>query len=99
MAVDGTYNIEVTTQRGVRPSKLTLKTDGDSLSGTYGGQQGEQPFSGGTVSGNDLSWSVKMSGPMGEMQLNFKGTVSGDEISGEVQMGNFGSGAFKGKRA
>ena len=49
MAVDGTYNIKVTTQRGARPSKLTLKTDGDSLSGTYGGQQGEQSFSGGKL--------------------------------------------------
>jgi len=99
MAVDGTYNIEVTTPRGARPSTLTLKTDGDSLSGTYGGQQGEQAFSGGTVSGNDVAWSVQMSGPMGEIKLDFKGTVSGDEISGEVQLGSFGSGTFKGTRA
>ena len=99
MAVDGTYNIEVTTPRGTRPSKLTLKTDGDSLSGTYGGVQGERPFSEGTVSGNDVAWSIQISGQMGEIKLDFKGTVSGDEISGEVQFGSFGSGTFKGTRA
>ena len=99
MAVDGTYNIEVTTPRRTRPFKLTLKTDGDSLSGTHQGPRGERPFSGGTVSGNDVAWSVQMSGPMGEIKLDFKGTVSGDEISGEVQLGSFGSGTFKGTRA
>ena len=100
MAVDGTYNIEVvTTPRGTRPSKLTLKTDGDSLSGTYEGLREERPFSGGTVSGNGVAWSLQMGGPMGEMKLDFEGTVNGDEISGEVQLGSFGSETFKGTRA
>jgi hypothetical protein len=35
---------------------------------------------------------------MGQMKLDFKGTVSGDEISGEVQLGSFGSANFKGPR-
>ena len=99
MAADDTYNIEVTTPRGTRPGKITLKTDDDSLSGTYGGPQGEQPFSGGTVSGNDVAWSTQMSVPMGEIKLDFKGTVSGGQISGQVQLGSSGSGTFKGTRA
>ena len=99
MTVDGTYNIKQSTPHGERSSKLTLKTDGDSLSGIYEGPQGEQPFSGGTVSGNDVAWSVQMSSPMGEMKLDFKGTVIGDKISGQVQMGSFGSSDFEGTRA
>lgn len=99
MTVDGTYSIKQSTPHGERSSKLTLKTDGDSLSGTYEGPQGEQPFSGGKVSGNDVAWSLQTSSPMGEMKLDFKGTVIGDKISGQVQMGSFGSSDFEGTRA
>ena len=99
MAVDGTYNVEMVTQRGTRPGKLTLKADGGSLSGTYSTERGEQLFSGGTVSGEEVAWSISMSGPMGEIKMDFKGTVKGDEISGQVQFGSMGSGTFKGTRA
>jgi len=99
MAVDGTYNIEMATQMGTRSGTLTLKTDGNSRSGSYPGPQGERPFSDGTVSGDDVAWTIQVSGPRGEMKLDFKGTVSGDEISGQVQLGSFGSATFKGSRA
>ena len=139
MAVDGIYNVEVTMPMGTRPLIITLKTDGDSLSGTVDGLFGQQLFSEGTVVGDDVSWSVQiqgppggpmerprgglfrrlmrfvaealsgpplgapmegsMRGPTGEMKLDFKGTVSGDEISGQVQFGSFGSGTFKGIRS
>ena len=98
MTVDGAYTITQNTPHGERSSKLTLKTDGGSLSGAYEGPQGEQPFSGGTVSGNEVAWSVQISSPMGEMKLDFKGTVIGDKISGQVQMGSFGSSDFQGTR-
>ena len=100
MAVDGTFNIEVETPMGNRPGKLTLKTDNDSLSGTYdGGMGGEQAFSGGTVSGDEVAWTTSTSGHMGQMKLEFKARVTGDDISGQVQFGSYGSGTFKGKRA
>lgn len=99
MAVDGSYNIEMESPMGKRSGKLTLKTDGNSLSGSYAGAQGEQSFEGGTVSGDDVEWSMQVSGPMGQIKLDFKGSVTGDEISGQVQLGSFGSATFKGTRA
>ena len=99
MSVDGRYKVELDTTMGPQSIELTLKTDGDSLSGTMDGHFGAQSFSGGTVSGNDVSWSVKLESPMGEMQLDVNGTVNGDEISGEVQLGSFRPSAFKGIRA
>lgn len=99
MAIDGTYNIEMNTPMGAQSAKLTLKSDGGSLSGSVSGAQGEQSFSGGTVSGDDAAWTIEVSGPMGQVKLEFKGTVSGDEISGTVQLGTFGSADFKGTRA
>jgi len=99
MAVDGTYNIVTESPMGKQDGKLTLKTDGGSLSGSIAGAQGEQAFEGGTVSGDNVEWSVQINGPMGQMKLDFKGSVTGDEISGDVQVGSFGSATFKGTRA
>lgn len=99
MAVDGTYNIEVDSPMGKRSGKLILKVDGGSVSGSYTTEMGEQSFQDGTVSGDDFAFSATMSSPMGEIKLDFKGTVSGDDISGEVQAGSFGTSPFKGTRA
>lgn len=99
MAVDGTYNLEMDTPMGKRTSKLILKTDGGSLSGTHSDEMGENSFTDGTVSGDEFEFSMKVSSPMGEFQLSFKGTVSGDNVSGQVQAGDFGSFPFNGTRA
>jgi hypothetical protein len=99
MAVDGTYDINLETPMGNRPGKLTLKTDGGSLSGTFAAEEGENTFTGGTVSGEEIAFSVQVSTPMGQINLNFTGAVSGDAISGQVQAGQFGSFPFKGTRA
>jgi len=99
MAVDGTYNINLETPMGKRTGKLTLKTDGGSLSGTFAAEGGENTFAGGTVSGEEIAFMVEVSTPMGQIKLDFKGTVSGDAISGQVQAGEFGSFPFNGTRA
>ena len=99
MAVDGTYNIEIDTPMGKQPSKLTLKTDGDAVSGNMDSPMGSMEFSGGKVDGDNVSWEMEIDSPMGKMNLEYSVTVSGDDISGEVKAGNFGSSPLKGKRA
>ena len=99
MAVDGDYDITLNTPMGARPGKLTLASDGAALSGTLTGDQGQQAFDGGSVDGGAVKWSATVTGAMGEMKLDFDGTVDGDDISGTVQFGAFGSGTFTGSRA
>jgi hypothetical protein len=99
MAVTGTYNIEIETPMGTLPGKLVLKSDGGSLNGTFSAAMGEQSLRDGTVTGEDFTFSVTMDTPMGPMKLDIKGTVSGDNVSGQVQAGSFGSSPFKGTRA
>lgn len=99
MAVDGTWNITLKTPMGDRPVTVTLNTDGNELSGTFAAPQGDQPFEGGTASGNEATWSTMFNGAMGEMKLDFVGAVDGDTIDGTVQFGAFGSGTFTGTRA
>ena len=99
MAVDGTYNIELNTPHGKRSGSLTLKTAGNSLSGSYSGGLGEQSFNNGVVNADEVVWSLEVTGPMGNVKLDFRGTVSGDEISGQVQLGSSGWSDFKAIRA
>ncbi len=99
MAIDGTYNIEIETPMGKQEAQLTLKTDGDSLSGSMGSPMGTQEFSGGKVSGDDVSWEMEINSPMGKMTLEYKLKISGDDVAGEVKAGNFGTSPLKGKRA
>ena len=98
MAVDGTYDIEMTTPMGKRTSKVTLKSSGNTLSGTVASDLGTVNFDGGTADGDSVAFSMNVSGPMGQMKLDYSGKVEGDNISGTVQLGQYGSAQFTGKR-
>ena|SRR4030042_1792988 len=98
MAIDGTYKIEIDTPMGKQEATLNLKTDGDKLSGTTESAFGKTDFSGGTVSGDTVAFSMEISSPMGNMKLDYSGKVSGNDISGSVKAGDFGSSPFKGKK-
>lgn len=98
MAVDGTYEITIDTPMGAQSLTLTLKTDGSALSGKIDSLMGAQEFSGGSVSGDDISWNMEIESPMGKMNLEYKSKVTGDDITGEVKAGDFGSSPFKGRR-
>lgn len=99
MALDGTWNLTLNTPMGARPVTVTLKSDGNDLSGTFQAPQGNQEFEGGTANGDEGTWSTMFNGAMGEMQLDFVGKADGDTIDGTVQFGAFGSGTFSGTRA
>jgi hypothetical protein len=98
MSVDGSYKITINSPMGSRDATLTLAADGDSLSGKMDGQDGVQEFTGGTASGNDVTWTMELTKPM-PMKLECSGTVDGDAISGTVKLGAFGEASFSGNRA
>ena len=91
MAIDGTYDVQADTPMGVQSIKIILKTDSDSLSGSVENQIGSSEFSGGTVSGDEVTWQMRINSPMGEIDLEYTGKITGDDIAGEVKAGNFGS--------
>ena len=98
-SVTGAWKMTLESPRGTREGILKLAVDGSSLSGTWTGERGSQQFAGGTVEGSNVSWQVKMSGPMGEFSLSFSGLLADGVISGEVQFGSFGKGKFEATRA
>jgi len=84
MAVDGNWNIVMSTPMGERKASLTLKNAGGALTGT--------------TSGDDVAWKISVTNPM-PLTLAFTGKVSGDSISGEMGIGPMGSFPFSGTRA
>ncbi|MFN3236926.1 MAG: hypothetical protein ACE37D_07690 [Pseudomonadales bacterium] len=98
MSADGTWNITLNSPMGAQQATLTLATEGGALSGSMAGPQGTQEFTGGTVDGNNLAWTIDMTQPM-PMKLEVSAEVAGDEISGNVKLGAFGDASFSGSRA
>ncbi|MDA9431586.1 hypothetical protein [Bradyrhizobium sp. CCBAU 51627] len=98
MAVDGNWNLTMTTPMGERNSTLSLKAAGGTLTGTQGVEGNTAEIFDGAVNGDNVSWKVSIDKPM-PLTVEFTGTVSGDSISGEMGIGPMGSFPFTGARA
>jgi hypothetical protein len=97
MAIDGKWKVEIETPMGKQEATMTLKTEGEKLSGSAESMLGKNDFTG-TVKGDTVAWVMDVTSPMGQMKLEYTGKVTGDDMSGEVKIGSFGSSPFKGKR-
>ena len=76
-----------------------IASSGGTLTGTQSAGSGTgQPIDEGTVSGNAVAWKSSITRPM-PMTLEFSGTVDGDNMTGEVKLGMFGTQNFSGTRA
>jgi hypothetical protein len=98
MAVDGNWNITLSTPMGERKTTLTVKSAGSTLTGTQGADGNSGEIFDGTVNGDDLTWKISITNPM-PLTLAFSGKVSGDGMSGEASIGPMGNFPFTGERA
>lgn len=98
MAVDGNWNLTMTTPMGERKATLSLAASGGTLTGTQGAEGNSTEIFDGTVNGDNVTWKVSITNPM-PLTLDFSGKVAGDSISGEMGIGPMGSFPFTGTRA
>jgi hypothetical protein len=97
MSIDGKWNVVVNSPMGAQKSELTLKADGNTLTGSGSGQGGSQEIADGKIDGNAFSWKISITSPF-PMTLEFAGTYEGNNMSGNVKAGSFGSFPFTGTR-
>ncbi len=100
--VTGKWTAQVPGRGGeTRETTFNFKVDGEKLTGTMSGMQGEIPISDGKVKGDELSFVVTMSFGGNEVKFNYKGKISGDEIkfTREREGGNRPPQEFTAKRA
>ena len=98
MAVDGNWNITMSTPMGERKATLSLTSADGALMGTQGADGNSGEIFDGTVNGDDVAWKISITNPM-PLTLAFTGKVSGDSMSGEMGIGPMGSFPFTGSRA
>ena len=98
MAVDGNWNITMSTPMGERKATLSLKNSGGTLTGTQGADGNSAEIFDGMANGDDVAWKVSITNPM-PLTLEFTGKVSDDAISGEMGIGFMGNFPFTGTRA
>jgi hypothetical protein len=95
--VTGTWLLSVETPAGAGNPTLTLKQAGETVTGDYKGRLGEAPVSG-TIKGNALAISYKVSAQGTDLEVKYTGTVDGNSMSGKVSLGQMGEGTFKGTK-
>ena len=98
MAVDGNWNITMSTPMGERQATLALKSADGILTGTQAADGNSGAIFDGTANGDDVAWKISITNPM-PLTLEFTGKVSGDSMSGEMGIGPMGSFPFTGTRA
>lgn len=98
MSLAGTYDCITNTPLGPQKGVLTIVPgDGDGFTGSISGDLGQMDITGGRISGNTLTWRMKMTMPM-PMDLDCSATIDGDTLSGTVRAGMFGTIELKGTR-
>ena len=97
MSVSGTWDIVVKTPMGDQTGRLTVQESGGTFTGSLEGMLGSMRIDDGTVLGNTLRCSLRISSPM-PMGVDVEATVSGDALTGSVDAGMFGQMPLTGAR-
>jgi len=96
--VTGKWLFNVETSAGSGTPTITLKQDGDKLTGHYSGQLGEADLTG-TVKGQDVSFKFTVDAQGNNLQCTYTGTVEGkDALKGKVNIAGLGDGTFTAKK-
>jgi hypothetical protein len=81
---------------------LNLQQQGERLSGTLQGQLGSGQLANGTATGSDVNFTIPVTLPAPASQTTdaiFTGTISGNQMTGTVQIVGRGPGTFTGARS
>ncbi len=89
--VSGTWEITTQSPRGERSSEMTIEQNGDNIKVTMTGMRGNEMQGEGTVKDSKIEWTVSISTQRGDFTISYRGTVEGNTMSGQAEMGDFGT--------
>ena len=97
--VTGKWLFSVQTEAGTGTPTITLKQDGEKLTGHYSSATlGEADLTG-TLKGKDIKFSFKADLQGNALDVTYAGTVEDkDSMKGTVDIAGLGNGTFTGKR-
>jgi hypothetical protein len=81
----GTWTLDIDTPRGVQHPTLVIREADAGYSGVYNSMRGPIDIDTITRDGSAFSFPMKITVPIGEIQVNYAGTISGDTMTGSVK--------------
>jgi hypothetical protein len=86
--VSGPWTMSYTTRDGVKmTSTLTLKVEGDTVTGTISSPRGSVPLDEASVKGDDVAFAVVRVGFGDRIRIEYTGKVKGDTMALEMKVG------------
>jgi hypothetical protein len=83
---------------GTTMPTVTLKQDGEKLTGHYSSQTlGEADITG-TIKGQQIDFGFSTEVQGFALQVRYTGTVNGNAMTGKISLGDLGDGTFTGKK-
>lgn len=70
---------------------MEIEQDGEKITVTMEGFRGNEMEGEGTITDNEIEWTVSISTQRGDFSITYTGTVDGDTMSGTAEMGDFGT--------
>jgi hypothetical protein len=96
--VNGAWDVSIKAPTGDQKGTLDLASSGDNLTGTFSANGDKVEITDGKISGDTLSWTMKVTKPM-PLSLKAEAKLENDALSGSVAIGVFGSFPLVGTRA
>ena len=97
--IGGTYDFVANSPMGEQTGTFTVVPDasGTGFTGQLAGGMGTMEVQNGTITGDRLTWQMKMGMPM-PMTLDCEATVNGDAVAGSIKAGIMGTMPFTAQR-
>ena len=93
----GTWTLSIDTPRGVQHPTLVIRQTDEVYSGVYNSLRGPIVIDAITLDGNSFAFPLVITVPIGDIDVNYSGSISGDDMTGSVQNPR-GAVPFTGKR-
>ena len=98
MNAAGEWNLKVNSPQGEIDSKLTLRKEGNTYSGTFSSHMGEAALRDISITGNQLRAIAGMNIGGQAVDVTISGTIEGDTIRGAITVPQMGAFDFTGSK-
>ena len=95
--VAGTWDLSVTSPNGTGSRALTLRQDGEKLTGEIESSVSSGKVAG-SVKGNAVAFTATVAMDTGTFEIHYSGKVDADKMTGDVDFGEYGRGTWSGVR-
>ena len=80
----GEWTLTIDTPRGVQHPTMVINRDGERYSGVYNSLRGPIDIEAISREGDSFSFPLVITVPIGDIEVIYRGTISGDDMTGVV---------------